>query len=134
MTMPCSSCQELEQLREEHSIKETERGRAEATGKHEASFVSTLIQVAAHPVPEMSCEAAEENLASLQKQLAATKVDYKEFRLYHLSPHNASQLACTWPRPDKYAGPSSDLTAICKRRPHPCEYPQAWDPRPKNIS
>ncbi|CAE7562529.1 unnamed protein product [Symbiodinium natans] len=45
--------EELEQLREEHSIKETERGRAEA---------------------------AEENLASLQKQLAATKVDYKEFR------------------------------------------------------
>eukprot|EP00439_Symbiodinium_sp_Y106_P076707 s1350_g15.t2 len=44
---------ELVMLREEHAIKETERGRAEA---------------------------AEENLASLKKQLAATKVDHKEFR------------------------------------------------------
>ncbi|CAE7691930.1 unnamed protein product [Symbiodinium pilosum] len=45
--------QELLQLREEHAIKEAERGRAEA---------------------------AEENLASLKAQLAATKVDHKEFR------------------------------------------------------
>ncbi|OLQ02933.1 hypothetical protein AK812_SmicGene14169 [Symbiodinium microadriaticum] len=45
--------EELVMLREEHAIKETERGRAEA---------------------------AEENLASLKQQLAAAKVDHKEFR------------------------------------------------------